>query len=734
MVAVKQKFSHLPDGNVDIDVWLQHITEKHTLPNIDLIKRAALIAKTASQGLTTFYGQPCLEQGLEMAEILLDMKMNQDAVAASILTSSVNDTHLTVEMIKEKLSEPIAKLINGVKQTNVINTLQVNTNKTRDVTQIDRLRKTFLAMVSDIRVVVIKLAERICIMRGIKNINFDERKRLAQETLDIYAPLANRLGIGQIKWELEDLAFHYTDPLTYKKIATFLSERRVDREKRIHEVIELLKNEFSESNIKAAISGRAKHIYSIFLKSQKKQLDYQSIFDYSALRILVPTLDDCYTALSIINSLWNHIPEEFDDYIAYPKPNGYRSIHAAVIDTTGKNLEIQIRTYDMHEEAEHGVSAHWVYKEDKTQHGGYESKITFLRQLLSWHKELAQHDAAPDKKFQEMFEDRIYVFTPENEIIDLPKGATPLDFAYHIHSGLGHRCRGAKIDGHIVPLTYVLRTGDRVEIITTQHGTPSRDWLKKDAGYITTARARAKIAHFFREQDIGQYIETGKHALEREFSRAGIQQIDIQKIVSLFNFKNADALFSSIGHGNIKAAQIVHTLQRETHPETETIPTVETYAKTAPTKKTYFQINGIDDLLTRVAKCCKPIPGDTVIGYITQGRGVSIHRKDCNNMSHLTPEHDSRLIEVNWDNKYLGAYFVDLQIRSHARDGLLKEVTALFANAKVDLVAMNSTINKKNNTLFIVMTVQIHDIKELQKLIQHISQMDMVYDVKRVSE
>lgn len=684
MVAVKEKFAYLPDGTVDISTWLKHIKEKHALSDVTLIEKSALLTKKSSQGLTTFYGQPCLEQGLEIAEILLDLKVNQDAVSAGILMGSVNDTHLTIDMIKEQLNESIAKLIAGMKQINIINTLQLN-KKTRDNTQIDRLRKTFLSMASDIRVVLIKLAERICIMRGIKNINFEERKRLAQETLDIYAPLANRLGIGQIKWELEDIAFHYTDPDTYKKIAEFLAERRSDREKRIHDVIALLKKEFAKTHIQATISGRAKHIYSIFLKSQKKQLNYQSIFDYSALRILVPTLDDCYTALSIINRIWEHIPEEFDDYIAHPKPNGYRSIHTAVIDKNGKHLEIQIRTHQMHEEAEHGVSAHWIYKEKKADQGGYEDKITYLRQLLNWHRDLAQHDAKPDKVFQQIFEDRVYVFTPANDVIDLQTGSTPLDFAYHIHSGLGNRCRGAKINGHIVPLTYTLRTGDRVDIITTQHGTPSRDWLRADAGYVKTARARAKIMRYFKEQD----------------------------------------------NANIKPVEAAHAAQREMQPA---LPTVEAYAKTVPAKKMHFQISGIDDLLTRIAQCCKPIPGDSVIGYITQGRGVSIHRKDCNNISHLTPEHDSRLIQVNWDNSELGTYFVDLQIRAYEREGILRELTALLANAKVDLVAMNSTINKKTNILFIVITVQIHDIKELKKLIQQISQMEMVYDVKRVSE
>jgi GTP pyrophosphokinase len=527
-------------------------------------------------------------------------------------------------------------------------------------------------------------------MRGIKNINFDERKRLAQETLDIYAPLANRLGIGQIKWELEDISFHYIDPQAYKKIAAFLAERRTDRENRIQENLSLLKNEFTKTKIKATISGRAKHIYSIYRKAQKKQLDYQSIFDYSALRILVPTIDDCYAALSIINNLWENIPEEFDDYIASPKPNGYRSIHTAVIDQEGKHFEIQIRTYAMHEEAEHGISAHWVYKEDKENHNGYEIKITFLRQLLNWHRELAQQNTNPDKTFQEIFEDRIYVFTPENDIIDLPTGATPLDFAYYIHSGLGHRCRGAKINGHIVQLTYTLHTGDRVEIITTQNGTPSRDWLRKDAGYIKTARARAKIAHFFKEQDVGQSIETGKHALEKEFSH-----------------------------------------KREMHSDTVTVPTDTIHSKITSTPATHFQVSGIENLLTRVAKCCKPIPGDTVIGYITQGRGVSIHRQDCNNISRLTFENQNRLIQVNWNQTQLSSYYVDLQIRSYERDGLLKELTALLANAKVNLIAINSIVNQKNNTLLVIMTIQLRDVKELKQLIQQISQVEMVYEVKR---
>ncbi len=573
-------------------------------------------------------------------------------------------------------------------------------------------------------------------MRGIKNINLVERKRLAQETMDIYAPLANRLGIGQLKWELEDIAFHYTNPEAYKTIANYLSERRVDREQRIKETIKSLQDHLAKANIKAKISGRAKHIYSIYLKVLRKHTDYKNIYDYSAVRILVPTLDDCYTALSVAHSLFEHIPEEFDDYINNPKPNGYRSIHTAVIGPDGKNLEIQIRTRDMHDEAEHGVAAHWIYKENKTQQSGYEAKITYLRQLLAWHKDVAQQNVNQDKNMDEVLEDTVYVFTPAGEIIDLPVGATPLDFAYHIHSGLGHRCRGAKIKGHIVPLTYHLCTGDQVEIITTPHGTPSRDWLNKDFGYLKTSRARAKVSHWFKQQDINQYIESGKNALDRELMRAGIHHPNFEKIASRFNYKNDEALFAAIGHGNLRIAQIVHALQTEPSPTDLNDKITLPYSKHVliDEAKGSMEIAGIHDLLTRIAKCCKPIPGDKVIGYITQGRGVSIHRDDCNNIMHSRVLHDNRIIQVAWDNKKSGNYYVDLQIRANGQHDILKEITSLLANAKIDLVSLNSTISNKNNMIYIVLTIQINDLTQLKQIINQISQLPKVIDIKRMSE
>jgi GTP pyrophosphokinase len=561
--------------------------------NADLVSQASQFAETSSKGLTTFYGQPVLEQSLEMAKIIHDLKLDPEAVAAAILTSVVQHTRTNTEIIKEKFGENIANLVSSFQQMSAINNL-VNATRERDQTQKDRLRKILLAMASDIRVVLIKLAERICIMRGIEKINSAERKHLAEETRDIFAPLANRLGVGQIKTELEDLAFHYIDSVTFQKINDYLAESKDQREARIQQVILLLKKQLSNAHIKADINGRAKHIYSIFLKMQKKHTDFKNIYDHSAIRVLVPTIEDCYKTLSIVHELWTPVPEEFDDYIANPKPNGYRSIHTAVIDEDGKNLEIQIRTTEMHDAAEHGVAAHWIYKENKKNHSGYEEKISFLRQLLAWHKDVSKEEKPLQKTF---LEDRVYVFTPAGDILDLPVGATPIDFAYQIHTTLGHRCRGAKINGHIVPLTHALQTGDQIDIITAKEGAPSRDWLNPE--YVKTSGALSKIKRWFRQQETHE-IDEVKKIPEKKISRAPAKKIIIKK--------------------------------------------------TMPVKSS-LHISGTEDLLTRFAKCCNPTPKDNIMGYITQGRGVSIHKDTCQNISNSTNLNKNRLISVTWDIK-----------------------------------------------------------------------------------
>lgn len=729
MTKPKEHFTYRADGSIDIEAWLQKMQELHLLTELELLKKACELAEHASKGLTTFYGQTCLAQGLAMAEIVLELKLDPEAIASAIVLSTAQQANLSHDAISKQLGEGVFTLVSNILQMNVVNSM-ANAAQSRDNIQIDRLRKTLLAMVSDIRVVIIKLAERATLMRGIKHINLNERKRLAEETMDIYAPLANRLGIGQLKWELEDLAFHYLNPEIYKTIAGFLAEKRSDREKRIAEVIRSLRENLTDAHIVADITGRAKHIYSIYLKKQRKQIDYKDIFDYSAVRILVPSIQDCYTALGIVHHLWEQIPAEFDDYIANPKPNGYRSIHAAIIGPEGKNLEIQIRTHEMNEQSEHGVAAHWVYKENKKVQPDYQEKITYLRQLLAWQGDIAKEN--PPKNLNEVLSDRVYVFSPAGDIIDLPIGATPLDFAYHIHSQLGHRCRGAKVNGQIVHLSHTLRTGDRIDILTVPNGTPSRDWLNPELGYLKTPRARSKVSQWFRHQETDQYIDEGKQNLEREFSRLGIRNVNLHKIAALFKFKDEDAFFSALAHGNIRISQIVHAIQAE-QKQTENPTELTALTKKPLAPEAGLEIAGVNDLLTRIARCCKPIPGDAIVGFITQGRGVSIHRKNCDNIAHI-PNHESRLMAVSWDSQHPGSYYADIFIRAHGRDSILKDITNLLTNLKINLVSLQSTINQKNNAISVTLTVQIQDSGQLKQLMTQIHQLKSIIELKRINQ
>ncbi|OGT46887.1 MAG: hypothetical protein A3E83_09015 [Gammaproteobacteria bacterium RIFCSPHIGHO2_12_FULL_41_20] len=722
-----RKLQFLADGTVDTIAWLENIKTAHNLKDISTLEKSSEFTKKLTHGLTTLYGQPCIEFGLEVAETLLTLNLDQETASAAMLSSAIPTiTPVYEELIKQQLGEPITKLINGVKQMDLISTTQQLALHNK--TQIDKIRKMLLAMATDIRVVIIKLAEQLCFIRGIKTIPEEDRKRYAQTVLDIYAPLANRLGIGQLKWELEDLAFRYVDADTYKKIASFLAERRTDREKRIQNIVITLQKKLTAAHIKAEISGRAKHLYSIYLKTQRKDSDYQGIYDYSAVRVLVPTIEDCYTALSMVHSLWPPIMQEFDDYIAHPKPNGYRSIHTAVIDEDEKHFEIQIRTFAMHEEAERGVAAHWLYKEKQPVSVGDTEKISYLRQLLDWHKEIATTDMATNTKQSTSTDDQVYVITPAGEILDLPCGATPLDFAYHIHSQLGHRCRGAKINGQIVPLNYTLRTGDKIEITTILQGTPSRDWLNPELGYLKTNRARSKVVHWFKQQALNTDIAAGKQLLERELARSGLaKSISLTTIARHFNCKDEETLLVGLGRGNIRIGQILQAIQ----PKSSEKPaaTISSFTTEPSRTHTSSAILGGADLLTRFAKCCKPIPGDNIIGYITYGRGISIHKKACKNMQKLTAS--PRCMDISWDMSKSAMFNTDLKIIAEEKSQILNEITSLFANEKIKLINFNSALSKNHNQLFISATVQVQHKEELQKLLRRIEQLPGVLEVSR---
>jgi len=718
MVKVNESIDYLPNGELDLDAWLsKHYPQKDAV----LLRHAYALSRQLSHGLTTFYGRPYLERGLEIANVLLSLKLDQETVATGLIIGAV--PQLDETLVSKELGTSAAKLVNGFSKIDMITALQ--NQKSGDPAQIDKIRKMLLAMATDIRVVLIKLAERLTFMRDIKTLPPADRHPFAQEIMDIYAPLANRLGIGQIKWELEDIAFHYQYPVIYKNIAKFLAERRSDREMRIKQLIHDLQTRLKQAHIQADISGRAKHIYSIYLKMQRKDVNQTEIYDHSAIRVLVPNVQDCYTVLSIVNSLWPPILREFDDYIAHPKSNGYRSIHTAVIGQDGKHFEIQIRTHEMHEESERGVAAHWLYKESARSLGADQTKITYLRQLIDWHQEINAH--ANMASLPALLNDRVYVITPEGDILDLPYGATPIDFSYYIHSSVGHRCRGAKVNGHIVPLTYTLQTGDKVEIHTIHEGGPSRDWLNSEAGYVKTSRARNRIAHWFKQQAWNTYITEGRDHLERELARHGLAKstslIDLAKQLHL---KSEEDLFAAIGRGTLKMGHVLHILQPKT---TEKILPPVPLSPLQPLQ-TKNAIVGAAGFLTRYAKCCKPIPGDTIIGYITQSGGISIHKKSCKNIPNLS--NPNRFISIDWDTEKTHHYITDLKIRALNQEKALHDLTALFVNEQIRLLSFHANHKKNHDSIVILVTIQIENMTQLEALRYRIAQLPDVIEVIRV--
>src|SRR5690606_5895140 len=602
-------------------------------------------------------------------------------------------------------------------------------------TQVENLRKMLVAMVDDVRVALIKLAERTCAIRAVKNADDDKRHRVAREVFDIYAPLAHRLGIGHIKWELEDLSFRYLEPEQYKQIAQLLHERRVDREQYIDNVVQQLQDELTAAGIEPEIDGRAKHIYSIWRKMQKKGLQFSQIYDVRAVRVLVPQVRDCYTALGIVHTLWRHIPKEFDDYIANPKENGYRSLHTAVIGPEGKVLEVQIRTLAMHEEAELGVCAHWRYKgtDVNSSSDHYEEKIAWLRQVLEWHEELGDIGGLADQLRVDIEPDRVYVFTPDGHAIDLPKGATPLDFAYRVHTEIGHNCRGAKVNGRIVPLNYSLQTGEQVEIITSKQGSPSRDWLNPNLGYITTSRSRAKIVHWFKLQARDQNVAAGKALLERELGRLDLPPVDFDKVAEKANLKTAEDMFAALGAGDLRLAHLVNAAQQLLEPErkeeVELVPRKATGYK--PGKRGDIQIQGVGNLLTQMAGCCQPLPGDAIVGYITQGRGVTSHRQDCASVLQLAGREPERIIQVSWGPVPVQTYPVDIIIRAYDRPGLLRDVSQVLLNEKINVLAVNTRSNKEDNTALMSLTIEIPGLDALGRLLGRISQLPNIIETRR---
>lgn len=731
MVKVKENEAFLVDGNVDVEAWLQQISSKGYMQALDLIRSTCTLSQWSGHEHATETGESCLKQGLAMADVLVDLNVDQETLAAAIIYESVHYADLSLDVVDEQLGSSIAKLVQGVTKMDAISILQSQIYYSQNKHQIDNVRKMLLAMVDDVRVVLVKLAERLCVLRASGHMAEAMRQQIATEAMEIYAPLANRLGIGAIKWEMEDLAFRHLHPKDYKEIAKGLKAKRLDRDRFVDLIVETLNQKIKSIGIQHfAVYGRSKHIHSIYRKMQRKHVPLDEIYDATAVRILVETQAECYEVLGLVHSLWSQVLAEFDDYIVHPKLNGYQSLHTAVIGPEQRVFEVQIRTFQMHEQAEMGVAAHWKYKEGGQARAAHERKIEWLREVLAWHRDMAANQGVSESLVTEFLEDRVYVFTPGGDVIELPQGSTPLDFAYQVHSDLGHRCRGAKVNSHIVPLTYSLKTGDRVEILSGKDIRPSRDWVNPHLNYLKTARAKAKILHWFKMQDYDRNRADGAEILEKELKTLGIKSERLQEIVLATNFKKLDDLYAAVGRGDVKLGHIIHRLSSQL-----ATPEPESFVVKSPIKQEVrgsdLSIEGVGNLLTHMARCCQPVPGDEVIGYITIGRGVSIHRQDCPNIIHSNEKQRQRFLQVSWGGAVREHYLVDIVIKAFNRTGLLRDVTSLLANERAQVFALETQVKRQDNTTYITLTVEIDGLNSLSRLLNQLGQVPNVLEARR---
>lgn len=680
--------------------------------------------------------------GQEMVEILCQLNMDDATLQAALVFPYCEQHHLEDAAITETFGNEICELVIGVRRMDAIKVLHSRKanahglSEKSDEQHIDSIRRMLLAMVEDVRAVVIKMAERICALQQVKKADEETRVMVARECASIYAPLANRLGIGQLKWELEDLAFRYLHPDTYMRIAKQLDGKRKERADYIDAIVDDLQSVMNNDNIRAEVYGRPKHIFSIWKKMQKKRLTFEQLFDIRAVRIIAERLQDCYAALGTVHANYKHLPNEFDDYIATPKPNGYQSIHTVILGPEGKSVEIQIRTQKMHQDAELGVAAHWKYKEGSSgKQSGFDERINWLRRILAWQEEVSESGDLVEELRSQVFDDRVYVFTPKGDVIDLPQGATPLDFAYYIHSNVGHRCIGAKVNGRIVPFTYLLQSGDQIEVLTGKALNPSRDWMHPGLGYVHSSRARATIHSFFKKQDRDKNLAAGKELLERELHRAHLPVKVPSSACEKFNLNNNDDLYTAIGAGDVRVMQVInfiHHLHEPEQPEPEISPKVKT-RKTAggSGKKDAVIVQGVGHLMSQLANCCKPVPGEPIMGYITQGRGVSVHKEGCDQLLHLLSQHPERQIEVNWSESLKVGFETGVDIYCHDRTGLLRDITTVLANENVPLLGVNSLSDKSRQTALITISIEVLDLDTLSKVLSRLRQLKGVTDARR---
>ena len=673
---------------------------------------------------------------IEVAEMLAALNLDADCIAAGLAGLLIERETIGLDTARTHLGEKATTLLEGLLRFDELRSIESEdaAPASRDA-RAERLRKLLLAVVDDVRILIMQLALTLHRLRTVRDRPRAVRERLAREGLELYAPLAGRLGIWQYKWEIEDLAFRESDSAAYKAIAGQLNERRVDRERFVEDVVHRVGAVLRREGIDAEVTGRAKHIHSIWRKMQRKSLSIEQagieqLFDLRAIRVLVDTVAECYTVLGALHGLWTHIPREFDDYITNPKPNGYRSLHTAVMGPGGRTLEVQIRTREMHRQAEFGVAAHWRYKEDaQRSEPGLDTRISWLRQLLETEEEAVEGGSPLASLGKELDSERVYAFTPRGDIVDLPAGSTPLDFAYQIHTQVGHRCRGAKVNGRIVPLTYTVRSGDRIEVLTTRNPRPSRDWLNPNLGYLGSPRSRAKVRHWFKHQDRERNVIDGQEILDRELKRLGVGQPPREELAERFNAPRFEDFLVALGRGDVSGPQLAGALQPYLPAPPSPAPKL---AKRRRKRTGDVRISGIGNLLTQMAQCCRPLPNDPIVGYITRGRGVSIHRADCRNVLNLAGSERARLIDVAWSGGAEESYPVEIAVEAYDRKGLLRDVTAVVSNEAVNIVAIESRTDAGAHMVDTRITVEVRDIEQLSRVLDRLQQLPNVTDCRRL--
>jgi guanosine-3',5'-bis(diphosphate) 3'-pyrophosphohydrolase len=707
---------------------------KEYLPpeKIALVEEAYNFAAKAHEGQVRKSGEPYIEHPLQTALTLAELQLDASSVAAALLHDVPENCGIPISKINDKFGSEVAKLVDGTTKLGKLSWQAPEEVELKE-SQVDNLRKMLVAMAEDLRVVFIKLADRLHNMQTLDALSPKKQHSIAQETLEIYAPLAHRLGIWELKWQLEDLSFRYLEPEKYHQIAKLIVARRKRRESFIDQVIQILKQEFDKVGLRAEMSGRPKHIYSIHRKIEKYSAlgkDFDDIHDLLALRVLASTVPDCYSAVGVIHSLWHPLPDEFDDFIANPKPNGYQALHTTVMCLGTVPLEVQIRTRDMHHIAEYGVAAHWRYKEGEKKDMHFEERISWLRQLVDWHRELSGAEEFLESVKTDIFIDQVFVYTPRGEIKALPKGSTPLDFAYRVHTELGHRCVGAKVNGRLVPLTTQLNSGDVVEIIAAKGDKgPSRDWLNPNLGYTNSSHAREKIRQWFKRQERAENIEHGREILEKEMRRLGIKLSEREELAKLFNYDNLDDFLAAIGYGGVTTHQIAVKIAAQQEQPKEAGEEVGEVPLPKPSLSA-IKVLGVGDMLVSLGQCCRPVPGDKIIGYVTRHRGVTIHRQDCYNVIH--EDEKERLVKVEWGQTD-SLYPVTIQLEAWDRVGLIRDISTVVAEDKVNISSMNLT-NHDDHTISLYFVLETKGLAQLSRLLAKIEGIRGVISVARVGD